>query len=91
MNTTITRRDAIVATAKVGAAVSLSQAITQPVTTTAQAQETTKPKDTNGETVRHSACLVTCGSRCPLKVIGKKDRSVRIEPDDAKDDAVFGA
>lgn len=34
LNTTITRRDAIVATAKVGAAVTLSQAITLPFATT---------------------------------------------------------
>ncbi len=90
LNTTITRRDAIVATAKVGAAVTLSQAITLPFATTAQAQDTPIPKDANGETVRHSACLVNCGSRCPLKVIVKNDRIVRIEPEDAKDDAVFG-
>lgn len=90
LNTTITRRDAIVATAKVGAAVTLSQAITLPFATTAQAQDIPIPKDANDETVRHSACLVNCGSRCPLKVIVKNDRIVRIEPEDAKDDAVFG-
>ncbi|WP_366542189.1 molybdopterin-dependent oxidoreductase, partial [Salmonella enterica] len=90
LNTTITRRDAIVVTAKVGAAVTLSQAITLPFATTAQAQDTPIPKDANGETVRHSACLVNCGSRCPLKVIVKNDRIVRIEPEDAKDDTVFG-
>lgn len=45
LNTTITRRDAIVATAKVGAAVTLSQAITLPFATTAQAQDT---PDTEG-------------------------------------------
>ncbi|VUC91022.1 anaerobic dimethyl sulfoxide reductase subunit A [Salmonella sp. NCTC 11881] len=49
LNTTITRRDAIVATAKVGAAVTLSQAITLPFATTAQAQDTPIPKDANGE------------------------------------------
>ncbi|MKN53307.1 dimethyl sulfoxide reductase subunit A, partial [Salmonella enterica subsp. enterica] len=68
----------------------LSQAITLPFATTAQAQDTPIPKDANDETVRHSACLVNCGSRCPLKVIVKNDRIVRIEPEDAKDDAVFG-
>lgn len=47
LNTTITRRDAIVATAKVGAAVTLSQAITLPFATTAQAQDTPIPKDAN--------------------------------------------
>lgn len=50
LNTTITRRDAIVVTAKVGAAVTLSQAITLPFATTAQAQDTPIPKDANGET-----------------------------------------
>lgn len=50
LNTTITRRDAIVATAKVGAAVTLSQAITLPFATTAQAQDTPIPKDANDET-----------------------------------------
>ncbi|MCL6393842.1 dimethyl sulfoxide reductase subunit A, partial [Pectobacterium atrosepticum] len=49
----------------------LSQAITLPFATTAQAQDTPIPKDANGETVRHSACLVNCGSQCPLKVIVK--------------------
>lgn len=49
LNTTITRRDAIVATAKVGAAVTLSQAITLPFATTAQAQDTPTPKDANGD------------------------------------------
>ncbi|VDZ81421.1 anaerobic dimethyl sulfoxide reductase subunit A [Salmonella bongori] len=85
LNTTITRRDAIAATAKVGAAVTLSQAITLPFATTVQAQDTTViPKETSGEIVRHSACLVNCGSRCPLRVIVKDDRIVRIEPEDAK-------
>ncbi|SQI27740.1 anaerobic dimethyl sulfoxide reductase subunit A [Salmonella enterica subsp. arizonae] len=91
LSTTITRRDAIAATVKVGAAVTLSQAITLPFATTARAQDaTTISKEANGEIVRHSACLVNCGSRCPLKVIVKDNRIVRIEPEDAKDDAVFG-
>ncbi len=89
LNTTITRRDAIVATAKVGAAVTLAGDYAA-FATTAQAQDTPIPKDANGETVRYSACLVNCGSRCPLKVIVENDRIVRIEPEDAKDDAVFG-
>ena len=91
LNTTLSRRDAVTGTAKIGAAVALSNAITLPFSATAQAETTDAPtQGGNGETVRHSACLVNCGSRCPLKVIVKDDRIVRIEPEDAKDDAVFG-
>lgn len=91
LNAKLSRRDAVTGTAKVGAAVALSNAIILPFSTSAHADT---PSDAtpaaNGETVRHSACLVNCGSRCPLKVIVKDDRIVRIEPEDAKDDAVFG-
>lgn len=89
LNTPISRRDAVTTAAKLGSAVALSNAITLPFATTAQAAEPLADAD-NGETVRHSACLVNCGSRCPLKVIVKDDRIVRIEPEDAKDDSVFG-
>lgn len=91
LNTTLSRRDAVTGTAKIGAAVALSNAITLPFSTSAQAETTAAPTPGgNGETVRHSACLVNCGSRCPLKVIVKDDRIVRIEAEDAKDDAIFG-
>ena len=82
LNTTLSRRDAVTGTAKIGAAVALSNAITLPFSATAQAETIAAPtQGGNGETVRHSACLVNCGSRCPLKVIVKDDRIVRIEPE----------
>ncbi|AMG52576.1 hypothetical protein AL524_05485 [Citrobacter amalonaticus] len=59
LNTTLSRRDAVTGTAKIGAAVALSNAITLPFSTTAQAETTDAPaQGGNGETVRHSACLV---------------------------------
>lgn len=86
----LTRREAVTTAAKLGSAVALSNAISLPFSTIAQAQTAPHPVVNPGETVRHSACLVNCGSRCPLKVIVKDDRIVRIEPEEAKDDAVFG-
>lgn len=86
LNTTISRRDAVTTTAKLGAAVALSNAITLPFSTTVRAETSDTGKtNENAETVRHSACLVNCGSRCPLKVIVKDGRIVRIEAEDAKD------
>src|SRR5699024_10816142 len=41
-------------------------------------------------TVGHSACLVNCGSRCALKVYAHDGRIVRIKPEPAKNDEVFG-
>lgn len=41
-------------------------------------------------TVKHSACLVNCGSRCALKVSVDDDRIVRVEPEDVADDSEFG-
>lgn len=88
LNKEISRREAMTTAAKIGSAVALSNAVTLPFSSVAQAATPTDA--TTGETVRHSACLVNCGSRCPLKVIVKDDRIVRIEPEDARDDAVFG-
>ena len=95
----VTRREAMQDMAKISAAVAVSSAITLPFTSLAQAQPAPQVQEpgqvnsgdmTSGETVRHSACLVNCGSRCALKVIVKDDRIVRIEPEDSKDDNVFG-
>ena len=90
LSTPLTRREAVSTAAKLGSAVALSNAITLPFSSLAKADMPPQSPGNNGETVRHSACLVNCGSRCPLKVIVKDDRIVRIEPEDAKDDAIFG-
>lgn len=85
----LSRRQVIVNTTKISAAVAASSTLTLPFTL--NAADTTSATGKEGiETIRHSACLVNCGSRCALKVIVKDDRIVRIEPEDAKDDSVFG-
>ena len=89
LNTQISRRETVTTAAKIGSAVALSNAISLPFSSSALAAPEAATVN-SGETVRHSACLVNCGSRCALKVIVKDDRIVRIEPEDAIDDAVFG-
>ena len=42
------------------------------------------------ENVKYSACLVNCGSRCPLKVFVKDDVITRISTETIVDDANFG-
>ena len=34
-----------------------------------------------GETVTWTSCVVNCGSRCPLRVVSKGGRVVRLEPE----------
>ncbi|STA62792.1 anaerobic dimethyl sulfoxide reductase chain A [Citrobacter amalonaticus] len=87
LDSAISRREVITSSAKLSAAVALSQGIILPFSSVAQAS--TPKTVASGEIVQHSACLVNCGSRCPLKVIVKDDRIVRIEPEDVKNDAVF--
>ena len=85
----LSRRQVIVNTTKISAAVAASS--TLPLPFTLNAADTALVSGKEGvEIIRHSACLVNCGSRCALKVIVKDDRIVRIEPEDAKDDSVFG-
>ncbi|RKS87579.1 anaerobic dimethyl sulfoxide reductase subunit A [Orbus hercynius] len=44
----------------------------------------------NQETISYSACLVNCGSRCPLKVHVKDGIITKISSEDGINDAVFG-
>lgn len=88
LKASVSRRDALTVSAKLSAAIALGNTISLPFSTTAGAS--TPQKTPSAEIVQHSACLVNCGSRCPLKVIVKDDRIVRIEPEDVKNDSIFG-
>ncbi|OTQ31107.1 dimethyl sulfoxide reductase subunit A [Gilliamella apicola] len=48
------------------------------------------PNPTNQEKIFYSACLVNCGSRCPLKVHVKNDIITKISAEDGINDPVFG-
>ncbi|OCG21506.1 MULTISPECIES: DMSO/selenate family reductase complex A subunit [unclassified Gilliamella] len=45
---------------------------------------------TDEEKIVYSACLVNCGSRCPLKVHVKNDIITKISPEEGVNDSVFG-
>jgi anaerobic dimethyl sulfoxide reductase subunit A len=48
------------------------------------------PNPNNQEKIFYSACLVNCGSRCPLKVHVKNDIITKITSEDGINDSVFG-
>lgn len=45
---------------------------------------------TSEESIKYSACLVNCGSRCPFKVHVRDGVAVKISPEDGVDEAIFG-
>lgn len=85
----ISRRSLLKNSVKTGVAITAVSSATLPFVSV-QAEPTVTGTPGATETVRHSACLVNCGSRCALKVIVKDDTIVRIEPEDCKNDDVFG-
>lgn len=44
----------------------------------------------NQEIIKYNACLVNCGSRCPLKVHVQNDMIVKISSEEGIDESVFG-
>ncbi|MGF1699298.1 molybdopterin-dependent oxidoreductase [Photobacterium makurazakiensis] len=42
------------------------------------------------ESIKYSACLVNCGSRCPFKVHVQDGVAVKISPEDGVNEAIFG-
>lgn len=84
----ISRRSLLKNSVKTGVAITAVSSATLPFVSV-QAEPTVTGTPGAKETVRHSACLVNCGSRCALKVIVKDDTIVRIEPEDCKNDDVL--
>ena len=54
----------------------------------AQAQQT--DESTATEIIKYSACLVNCGSRCPLKVHVRNDMIVKIASEEGINESIFG-
>ncbi|MBP6123406.1 MULTISPECIES: DMSO/selenate family reductase complex A subunit [Providencia] len=86
----LSRRDLVKNTSKIGATVALTSAIPLPFSAAATTDVKNLESATAIEQIQHSACLVNCGSRCPLKVIVKDDVIQRIEPESATNESVFG-
>ncbi|MTJ80306.1 MAG: molybdopterin-dependent oxidoreductase [Telmatospirillum sp.] len=90
----VSRRTVMGGVARTGIAASVCGGLTLPFVAGARGEGGADPVSPGmaapGESIRHSACLVNCGSRCALKVVVKDGGIVRIEPEPAVDEAVFG-
>ncbi|PHI29212.1 DMSO/selenate family reductase complex A subunit [Budvicia aquatica] len=82
----VTRREFIQTSVAVTGAAAVAGSITLPFAASA----TTAPATDASETYSYSACLVNCGSRCPLKVHVKEGVITKIATETIYDDSVFG-
>lgn len=83
------RRQFIQTSASVATTAAIASSITLPFTAQAASEPKIQPDEIN-ETIKYSACLVNCGSRCPLKVHVKNDVITRISNETMYDDSQFG-
>lgn len=83
----LSRRSFLNASATTATAAALTTGVSLPFSAMAKSVASAEESP---EEIKWSACLVNCGSRCPLKVHVKDDHVVRIDTDDGIDDSVFG-
>lgn len=83
----VSRRHFLQKTIAVGGATALLNKFNLPMAY-AQTEQTTTFTDT--ETISYSACLVNCGSRCPLKVHVKNDMITKISSENGINEPIFG-
>lgn len=81
----LSRRNFLGKTAQLGS----TAAISTSLPFRSAAASTPKPPDDNDTTV-YSACLVNCGSRCPLKVQVRDGVITSVSTEDGIDDQTFG-
>ncbi|UNH29642.1 molybdopterin-dependent oxidoreductase [Moellerella wisconsensis] len=86
----MSRRDFIQTSATVAGAAAVAGSISLPFSAQANSDITVSKPDEMGETIKYSACLVNCGSRCPLKVHVKDNVIRRISNETFYDDSTFG-
>lgn len=87
----ITRRKLLEYSGKIGVSSALVSALSSmPFAKKAIADTVKNSTNNTTPTIKHSACLVNCGSRCALKVKVENDRIIQIEPEPAVNEAEFG-
>jgi len=85
------RRNFLQKSLLVGGAAALMSKFNMPLAYGQSASQASAPfAGENQEAISYSACLVNCGSRCPLKVHVKNDIITKISPEDGINDAIFG-
>ncbi|MGF1757065.1 molybdopterin-dependent oxidoreductase [Photobacterium sagamiensis] len=83
----LTRRKFMKTSAAVTGAAAAASSLTLPFKAQAESAEASLSKE---ESIKYSACLVNCGSRCPFKVHVKDGVAVKISPEDGVNEAIFG-
>lgn len=89
----ITRRDFLQKSLAIGGVAALANNLQLPfayATSETNHDKALIPNPTNDEKIFYSACLVNCGSRCPLKVHVKNDIITKISSEDGINDPIFG-
>ena len=92
-NNKISRRDFLQKSIAIGSIAALTSNMQMPFAYAESDKNTSSneiPNPTNQEKIFYSACLVNCGSRCPLKVHVKNDIITKISAEDGINDPVFG-
>ncbi|MGL5604578.1 MAG: DMSO/selenate family reductase complex A subunit [Plesiomonas sp.] len=86
----MSRRTFVQGSAAVTGAAAVASAMSLPFRAQAATENASAAATVVGEEIRYSACLVNCGSRCPLKVHVKDGVAIKISPEDGINEAVFG-
>ncbi|QYN43070.1 DMSO/selenate family reductase complex A subunit [Gilliamella sp. ESL0443] len=89
----ITRRDFLQKSLAIGGVAAVANNLQLPfayATSETNHDKALIPNPTNDEKIFYSACLVNCGSRCPLKVHVKNDIITKISSEDGINDPIFG-
>ncbi len=84
--TEMSRRGFIQSAAVLSGAAAVAGTVSLPFSANAQTPQGIRPDETS-ETIKYSACLVNCGSRCPLKVHVKDGVIRRISNETMFDDS----
>ena len=82
----LSRRKFLECTGKTGGMAAVAAAIPLPFSSSVDAASS----GGDHEEIKYSACLVNCGSRCPLKVHVKEGVITRISSEEGINDGVFG-
>lgn len=85
----LSRRQFIQTSASIATTTAIASSISLPFSAQATPTITIQPDEVS-EKIKYSACLVNCGSRCPLKVHVKDDVITRISNETMYDDTQFG-
>ena len=83
----LSRREFIQTSAAVTGAAAIAGSITLPFSVHAAPEQRAAATE---ETIKYSACLVNCGSRCPLKVHVRNGEIIKIANEAIYDDSTFG-